>query len=218
MCGRYTLFRLEQLLKNFPWLAIPPGVRPRYNIAPTQPVLAVANDRPNQFDYFHWGLIPSWAKDRSVGNRMINARAETLGERPAFRTALQRRRCLIPADGFYEWRKEADGSKTPMYLRMSTGAPFMFAGLWDRWRGPDGEVIPSCTIITTSPNACVESIHDRMPAIILPEHHQQWLEGRDAARLLGPCPPEAMEATPVSREVNNPRNESAACIESVTSP
>ncbi|HSU66406.1 MAG TPA: SOS response-associated peptidase, partial [Tepidisphaeraceae bacterium] len=163
MCGRYTLFRLEQLLKNFPWLAIPPGIGPRYNIAPTQPVLAVANDRPDRLDLFHWGLIPSWAKDPAIGNRMINARGETLAEKPAFRTALQRRRCLIPADGFYEWRRDADGGKTPMYLRMKSGDPFMFAGLWESWHDPGRSELRSCTIITTTPNSLVESIHDRMP-------------------------------------------------------
>jgi putative SOS response-associated peptidase YedK len=218
MCGRYTLFRLEQLLNLFPWLAMPPGVVPRYNIAPSQPILAVSNEKPTQLDYYYWGLIPSWAKDRSIGNRMINARAETLAQKPAFRTALQRRRCLIPADGFYEWRKEPDGSKTPIHLQTRSGDPFMFAGLWDRWHDPDGSVIPSCTIITTPPNSLVEPIHDRMPAIVTPEDYQKWLSGPDPASVLRPYPPELMKATPVSKAVNNPRNESRRCIESVEEP
>jgi putative SOS response-associated peptidase YedK len=218
MCGRYTLFKLEQLLKQFPWLQLPPDVRPRYNIAPTQPVLAVANDHPDRLDYFHWGLIPSWAKERSIGSRMINARAETLAEKPAFRTALRRRRCLIPADGFYEWRKEPDGTKTPLYIGMKSGEPFMFAGLWDRWRDPEGQEVPSCTVITTTPNSFVQSIHDRMPVIIPPEHYQDWLTGSEPGRFLQPYPAEHMDAHPVSRHVNSPRNDSKDCVESLTAP
>jgi len=216
MCGRYSLYKLEPLVRLFPSLAFPPVLKPRYNIAPTQPILALANDHPTQFDYFVWGLIPSWAKDRSIGNRMINARAESLAEKPAFRTALQRRRCLIPADGFYEWRKEPDGTKTPMYLRLKSGDPFMFAGLWDQWHGPNGEELRSCTIITTSPNTFVQDIHDRMPAIIPPDKYKDWLEGLDPEQLLQPYPPEEMEAHLVSRTVNNPRNETATCVEALT--
>src|SRR2546430_16800601 len=125
MCGRYTLSKLEQLLKKFPWIEFPPDMRPRYNIAPTQPILALAGEKPDRFDWYHWGLIPSWAKDPSIGSRMINARAETLAQKPAFRTALQKRRCIVPADGFYEWRKEPDGkTKTPMYVRLKSAEPF----------------------------------------------------------------------------------------------
>src|SRR5438270_302576 len=139
MCGRYTLILLHDLNTIFPWIDSPddPGAPARYNIAPTQPVLAATNDvRPGsraKFDHLLWGLIPSWAKDPKIGNRMINARAETLAEKPAFRTALRRRRCLIPADGFYEWRKNPDGSKTPMYIHRKDAKPFAFAGLWDHW-------------------------------------------------------------------------------------
>ena len=222
MCGRYTLFRLEQILQQFPFItSVPQDAKPRYNVAPTQPVLAVANSRPDRLDYFHWGLIPSWAKDRAIGNRMINARAETLAEKPAFRTALRRRRCLVPADGFYEWRKEPDGkTKTPVYVRMKSGEPFMFAGLWETWHDPDGggSEIPSCTLITTTPNAVMQSIHDRMPVILPREHYAAWLDpgerpADELTRLLGRYPPEAMEASPVSRLVNSPANESAGCIE-----
>ena len=140
---RYALFTLEDLLRHFPFVKSVPGeARPRYNIAPTQPVLTIPNNHADRLEMFHWGLIPSWAKDPSIGNRMINARAETLAEKPAFRTALRRRRCLVPADGFYEWRKEGDGKrKTPMYVRMKSGKPFAFAGLWETWRAPDGETV-----------------------------------------------------------------------------
>lgn len=209
MCGRYTLFRLEQFLQTFPWLALPPGVKPRYNIAPTQPVLGVTDDQADRLDFLRWGMIPSWAKDAAVGNRMINARAETLADKPAFRTALQRRRCLIPADGFYEWRREPDGTKTPMYIRLCSGQPFMFAGLWDAWRSPAGEWIRSCTIITTAPNELMQSLHDRMPAIIPPDRCADWLSlSPETGDLpMHPYPAEEMEAAPVSSRVNNPRND-----------
>ena len=228
MCGRYTLIRLNDVLEKFPWIEhAPPDLVPRFNVAPTQPVLGVANDRPDEFGHFVWGLIPSWAKDPSIGNRMINARAETLAEKPAFRTALKRRRCLVIADGFYEWRVEPGGGrkplKTPMYVRMKDGKPFAFAGLWDDWHDPagSGSEIRSCTVVTTSPNELMKDIHDRMPAIVRPEHYRDWLEkgGLDsdrAAALLGPYPAAEMEAYPVSTYVNSPRNEGEKCIESMT--
>ncbi len=223
MCGRYTLFKLEQLLQRFPWIEVPPAdAIARYNVAPTQPVLAVSNAEPDRFAHFHWGLVPPWAKDPSIGGRMINARAETLAEKPAFRNALRRRRCLVPADGFYEWRREPDGkTKTPMYIRMKSREPFAFAGLWETWRSPDGTSLPSCTLITGMPNEVVAPIHDRMVVILRPEHYQQWLDPgerapEDLAPLLAPYPAAEMEAHPVSRTVNSPRNETADCIAPVT--
>ncbi len=223
MCGRYSLFKLNQLLEYFPWINVPPGLRPRYNIAPTQPVLAATNQHPDRFDYFHWGLIPSWAKDHSIGSRMINARAETLAQKPAFRDSFKRRRCLIPADGLYEWRKEPDGkTRTPMYIRKKDATPFLFAGLWDTWRDADGNTVPSCTIITAEPNDLVRPIHDRLAVILPPEHYDQWLDPGDqpADRLLSllkPFPAEQMEAFPVSRAVNTATNDEAECIEPVAS-
>src|SRR5262249_30987549 len=136
MCGRYTLINLAQLTNLFPWIgeAPPPELRPRYNIAPTQPILAIANDKPNAFDFFVWGLIPSWAKDPSIGNKLCNARAETLAEKNTFKHAFKRRRCLVPADGFYEWKLNADGkTKQPMYIRRKDAKPFSLAGLWETW-------------------------------------------------------------------------------------
>jgi putative SOS response-associated peptidase YedK len=218
MCGRYTLTRIENLLNYFPWVKDIPSANPRYNIAPTQPVLALANNRPDRFEFFHWGLIPSWAKDKSIGSRMINARAETLAGKPAFRTALRKRRCLVPADGFYEWRKEADGkTKTPMYIRLRDTKPFAFAGLWEVWRSPDGTSVPSCTLITTTANNLVEGIHDRMPVIIPPEAYERWLDPkeRDLSELrdlLKPYPAEEMEAFPVAKTVNSPANETDECV------
>jgi putative SOS response-associated peptidase YedK len=223
MCGRYTLINLAALTQAFPWIdEPPPDDVSRYNIAPTQPILGIANNHPDRFEHFHWGLIPSWAKDPAIGNRMINARAETLAEKPTFRTALRRRRCLIPADGFYEWKKDPGGkTKTPMLIRMKSGEPFAFAGIWETWHSPDGSVIPSCTVITTQPNELMATIHDRMPVILKPEDYQRWLDPKerdpaDLTDLLNPYPAVRMEAKPVSRAVNNPKHDSSACIESMT--
>jgi putative SOS response-associated peptidase YedK len=222
MCGRYTLSKLEQLLRQFPAIIpLPPGLMPRFNIAPTQPVPVIANNHPDRVELFQWGLIPSWSKDSSCSGRMINARAETLAERPSFRTALKRRRCLVPADGFYEWRKEPDGkTKTPMYVRRRDGEPFAFAGLWDVWHTPDGSVVPSCTVITTAPNELMAPIHDRMPAILPRSAYERWLSPReqdavDMTALLQPYPAAELEAYPVSRMVNSPRNEGAELMNRV---
>jgi putative SOS response-associated peptidase YedK len=219
MCGRFTLtVKKAELESAFPGVTIPQGMAPRYNIAPTQPVAVIPNNGLNRLDFFVWGLIPSWAKDPEIGNRLINARAETLAEKPSFRTAFRRRRCLIPADGFYEWRQEpGQKAKTPMYIRLASGKPFAFAGLWDLWNSPDGSEIYSCTIITTTPNSFMESIHNRMPVILPEEAYSQWLETGEVAPerlqgLLRPYPAEEMTAYPVSRSVNSPANESAECI------
>lgn len=236
MCGRYTLIRLADFTDMFPWIRLPAGTPggpgfadtdagaiPRYNIAPTQPVAVVPNDGRLQIDFFRWGLIPSWAKDPSIGNRMINARVEGISEKPAYRSAVRRRRCLIPASGFYEWKKPAPdraGGKTPMYIRSKDGRPFAFAGLWETWRAPEGHDVRSCTIITGPPNELVRTIHDRMAVILLPEHYRVWLdEGElspDAlARLLQPYPAELLEAYPVGRAVNTPKNDGPELIRPV---
>ena len=168
MCGRFSLIAdLQELGERFGF--DPGGLThpPRYNAAPTQPVLTVMNGDGRHAEHLSWGLVPSWAKDARVGSRMINARAETLAERPAFRAAFARRRCLVLADGFYEWRR-VGSSRIPMRIVMKPGEPFAFAGLWDSWRGPEGEVVRSCTIITTEPNELLRPIHDRMPAILIP--------------------------------------------------
>ncbi len=170
MCGRFTLTAdPNDLREAFPWVNIPEGVGPRYNIAPSQPVAVIPNDGQNQLNFFVWGLIPSWAKDPAIGNKMINARAETLAEKPSFRTAFRRRRCLIPASGFFEWKQEPGSkAKTPMYIRLKSGKPFALAGLWDRWDSPDGSTVFSCTIVTTQPNELMQSYpqpHAGHPAI-----------------------------------------------------
>lgn len=223
MCGRFTLtVDAEELRQAFPGLEIPDQVAPRYNIAPTQPVAVAPNDGKNRLDFYLWGLVPSWAKDASIGNRMINARSETLIEKPSFRTAFRRRRCLIPASGFYEWKQEA-GSKTkiPMYIQLKSGAPFALAGLWESWNAPDGSILFSCTIITTGPNTLMESIHNRMPVILPPQAYATWLAPGEAdpqtlQNLLVPYPADEMAARPVSRLVNDPANDSPACIAPLT--
>ena len=219
MCGRFTLTTdPQQLQQGFPWLSIPDGITPRYNIAPTQPVAVVPNDGKNRLDFFSWGLIPSWAKDPSIGNKMINARAETLQEKPSFRSAFRRRRCLILADGFFEWRQEAGAKvKTPMYIRLKTEKPFGLAGLWEAWQSPDGSKILSCTIITTQPNDLMQPIHNRMPVILPESAYSAWLspEEVDPASLqplLAPYPGDAMLAYPISRLVNSPENDTPEVI------
>ena len=185
---------------------------PRFNISPTQDVLTVRwEDGRNVGEYMRWGLIPSWAKDMSIGNRAINARAESLAERPIFRTALRRRRCLILADGFYEWTGKCK-ARQPMRIFLATGEPFAFAGLWESWTNPEGETIHSCTIVTTTPNDLIRTIHHRMPAILPPEHERTWLDNsiEEAAalgKLLIHYPQETMEAYPVSTLVNSPAND-----------
>lgn len=215
MCGRFTLtVDADSIQTHFPWLEhIPHQIAPRYNIAPTQPIAVVPNDGRNAVDHFVWGLIPFWAKDPSIGNRMINARSETLAEKNSFKNAYRRRRCLVLADGFFEWANIAgQKAKQPFYFRMEDGAPFAFAGLWEEWNSPEGSQLKSATIITTEPNALVKQVHARMPAILHPADFQLWLsmeEHPPAAlqHLLAPYPAEEMVAFPVSTTVNSPFND-----------
>jgi putative SOS response-associated peptidase YedK len=219
MCGRFTLATPEQDLVvqfNLPEI---PELQPRYNIAPTQPVAAVRVPMPDgdrELVMLHWGLIPFWAKDPGLGARLINARSETVADKPAFRAAFRRRRCLVPADGFYEWQKQ-NGTKQPFFIRLQDGRPFAFAGLWERWQDQDGGVIESCTLLTTRPNELLQPLHNRMPVILHPHDYALWLDPEaqdiDALhRLLNPYPPGEMEAYPVSRYVNAPQNEGPDCI------
>jgi putative SOS response-associated peptidase YedK len=224
MCGRYTLINLAHLTQLFPWITEPPADVPaRYNIAPTQPILAVGNEKPDQYDFFYWGLIPSWAKDPTIGNKMINARAETLASSNAFKNAYKRRRCLIPADGFYEWKLNADGkTKQPMYVRLKDGKPFALAGLWESWQDDKGNEMRSATIVTTTPNKLMAQMHNRMPVMIAPKDFERWLAKGDTPPeelddLLVPYPDGEMEAYPVSKNVNSPRNDGADLIKRVES-
>ncbi|MBO8162155.1 MAG: SOS response-associated peptidase [Brevibacillus sp.] len=219
MCGRFSLVtEVDKLRKRFFLDEITFDLQPRYNIAPGQPVPAIIADRGRRrIGQLKWGLVPSWAKDGKIGYKMINARAETLGEKPAFRNLIARKRCIIPADGFYEWKREGKG-KQPMRITLSDGNPFAFAGLYDTWISPDGQKVSTCTIITTRPNELVARIHDRMPVILRPEDEEVWLD-RDRCdpdlirTLLVPYDAAAMRAYPVPSLVGNPQNDIPECIE-----
>jgi putative SOS response-associated peptidase YedK len=219
MCGRFTLIRLSDFTDLFPWIRDGGVVYDaRYNIAPSQVVPAVPNDGKNTIGLMQWGLVPFWAKDVSIGNKMINARAETLLEKPAFKKLSQRRRCVIPASGFYEWKQEPGSkTKTPMHIRLRNRPAFGLAGLWDVWHGGDGSELHTCTIITTGPNELMRPIHNRMPAILDEAGMRIWLTPGELAQppieLLKPFDAEQMEAYPVSRNVNAPANEGPSLID-----
>ena len=213
MCGRYSLTTPVEGIRRLFGFAELPNLPARYNIAPTQPAPVVrrGGDGRRELALLRWGLVPSWAKDPSIGNRLINARAETVADKPAFRSAFKNRRCLVVADGFYEWRKVGDG-KQPYRITLPDGGPFAFAGLWERW-APAGEAIESFTIVTTDANPRLRPIHDRMPVILDPADHETWLEGGAAAlALLRPFPGDALAVHAVDRRVNNPRHDDPACI------
>lgn len=216
MCGRYTLStpagRLAEEFQLDSAVEIPPS----YNVAPTQQVAAVIEDEGGRrLEMLRWGLVPSWADDPDIGARMINARSETAPEKPSFRRAFRGRRCLIAADGFYEWKRE-DGGKQPYYFRMQDGRPFAFAGLWESWDKGGGE-LRTCAILTTRPNSVAEEIHDRMPVILPHDAYNAWLDPdadrEELGELMIPYPGNDLETYPVSRFVNSPRNNDERCIE-----
>ncbi len=219
MCGRFTLSATtKDVEKLLPALKSGDELKPRYNIAPTQPIAAILNTSPNEISFLRWGLIPFWAKVKSIGNKMINARAETLLEKPSFRNLLKKKRCLIIADGFFEWRKiEGEKRKAPYFIKMKSGLPFVFAGLWDQWKSPDGELISTATIITTSPNKDIAPIHNRMPAILLAEESKIWLSEESNTNflqsLLKPYPNDTLEIHEVSTAVNNPAFDDESIIQ-----
>ena len=224
MCGRYTLVvNTETLAEKFGVDGPLPDLPPSYNVAPGREVATIVSGGDDnggrRLEMMRWGLIPSWADDPGIGYRMINARSETAPSKPSFRQAFKKRRCLIPADGFYEWKKES-GGKQPYYFHLIDGEPFAFAGLWETWNDPDGGSILSCAILTTEANTVVGEVHPRMPVMLAMEDHEMWLapgfeEKEPLADLLRPYPPEAMEAYPVSRYVNRPGNDGRSCIERV---
>ena len=216
MCGRYTLStpagRLAEEFQLDSTVEIPPS----YNVAPTQQVAAVLEDEGGRrLEMLRWGLVPSWADDPDIGARMINARSETAPEKPSFRSAFRRKRCLIAADGFYEWKRE-DGGKQPYYFRMQDGRPFAFAGLWESWDKGGGELL-TCAILTTRPNSVAIEIHDRMPVILPHDAYNAWLDPdadkEELGELMVPYPGDDLETYPVSRFVNSPRNNDERCIE-----
>jgi putative SOS response-associated peptidase YedK len=217
MCGRYTITVQPELLAERFNAALPPEMsEPRYNAAPSQTLPVILNENEQQIQLLRWGLVPHWSQTPDTGYRMINARAETLEEKTTFRESLRRRRCLVLADGFYEWKKTGDG-KVPMRITLKSDEPFAFAGLWETWKDREtGELLRTFTIITTTPNDLMVPIHDRMPAILLPEVEKTWLDdsaGPEAWReLLRPYPADLMRAYPVSKLVNSPSNESPALV------
>lgn len=216
MCGRFTLRTPTPVLIEHFRLETMPDLAPRYNIAPTQTVSAVrANDSGREFAQFRWGLVPSWAKELSIGAKMINARAESVAEKPSFRAAFKRRRCLVMADGYYEWQATG-GKKQPFYIRLADDSPFGLAGLWEVWKSPDGKLVETCSLLTTSANVFTEPIHDRMPVILSPDNYDFWLDPKMSDReklepLLAPSEMK-LRADRVSTLVNKPTNDVAECI------
>jgi putative SOS response-associated peptidase YedK len=220
VCGRFTIGEIKDLLPRFsvgsPVADMP---RPRYNIAPTQDVSIIIRRSPNQLVMMRWGLIPFWSKDEKIGSKLINARAETVTERPAFRTSMKDKRCLVPTTGFYEWRGTGKG-KTPYLVRRTDEELFAMAGLYDHWKDPYGKEVLSFTILTTAANELMAGIHDRMPVILAREDENEWLEPSplskdEMARLFRPYPPDRMEAYPVSTAVNDISKDSADLIKPV---
>ncbi|MBZ0304998.1 MAG: SOS response-associated peptidase [Anaerolineae bacterium] len=223
MCGRFTLTTTqpEVIQQAFTLDTAPQNLAARYNVAPSQTIPGVIQDTEgkNHLVAFYWGLIPFWAKEKSISSNLINARSETLHEKRSFRDAFKKRRCLVVADGFYEWRKNEDGTKTPMYIRIDDGALFGMAGIWERWTDPTtGEMLESCSIITTQPNDLMKTIHNRMPVILLREAYDQWLnpavqEIEPLQPLLRPFDASRMMAYPVSTKVNRGAYDDPSLIE-----
>jgi putative SOS response-associated peptidase YedK len=220
MCGRFTLHFPVELLAGIFGLSDLPGLVPRYNIAPTQAAAVVRNSgKARRLDLLRWGFVPSWAKDISTGSRMINARSESLPDKPAFRNAVRFRRCIVPASGFYEWKPEGS-RKIPYYIRLSDGAPMGFAAIWEAWKTPEGAFLETFAILTTSANPLIAPIHERMPVILHPEAHGPWLDKdmnnpKQLEPLYLPYPADLLTLHPVSTRVNSPRNDHPACIESL---
>lgn len=221
MCGRFTLRAPASVIaEQFALFELPPFAL-RFNIAPSQPVLVVrlqpaTDDRPRrELAALRWGLVPSWAKDPAIGNRLINARAETAGRLPAFRAAFQRRRCLVPADGFYEWRR-AGKQRQPFFFHLRDDEVFAFAGLWEHWEGADHSELETCTILTTDANAAVRPVHDRMPVMLGPEAYEPWLDPATPAEtlsaLLRPYPEDALRSVAIGSYVNSPKHEGPECV------
>jgi putative SOS response-associated peptidase YedK len=224
MCGRFTLTAtVDQLLDRFDveFFLQEEEYFPNYNVAPSQSVLAVIhNGSHKRMGFLRWGLIPPWAKDMSIGYKMINARAETLSEKPSFRNAYKKKRCLIVADSFYEWKRIDSKNKTPMRIKLKSDELFAMAGLWESWKSPEGKLIYSCSVITTQPNELVQDIHDRMPVILKPEDEKIWLDPAitDTSKLqplLKPLEHSLMEAYEVSPLVNSPKNNSIQLIQKI---
>ncbi len=220
MCGRYSFAPDLKIVNEHYGITIKDGeVEPNYNCAPTQLLPVVTGLNPSIISLFRWGLIPFWAKDKVIGNKLINARSETIHEKASFKNAFLRRRCLIPADAFYEWKKSpAEKRKIPYRISLSGQAVFSMAGIWETWRSPENEILNTFSILTTSPNELMERIHNRMPVILKKSAEQIWLQSTDVnelQKLLKPYPAESMNAYRISELVNSPRNNSPKIIEPI---
>ena len=221
MCGRFTIaIEALDLQEEFGIPEMPSDWTLRYNVAPTQPVAVLMDAKVRKIEYLRWGLIPTWAKDISIGNKLINARAETITEKPSFRSAFLKRRCLILADGFFEWQRKLDrkGSSTPFRFQRKDGKPFALAGIWETWHASEQETIQSCAIITCSPNELVATVHDRMPVMFSGQNCWNWLEWNSPVELqtlLVPYPAEQMVAYEVGRSINDVNNDNPECIRAV---
>lgn len=225
MCGRFALsVDITTLREEFPWIEWPADLASSFNIAPSQKVAVVTNSGENRLEFFEWGLIPSWAKDPTIGNKLINARSETLAEKPSFRNAYKKRRCLILSSGYFEWMRNpsGSGSKIPLFIRLKSRKHMAFAGLWERWQPKDepGDLRLTCTIITSEPNEFLKQYHHRMPVILHESGYQRWLDPQERSPdelqdLLIPYSPDDFEVFPVSPEVNNPRNNSSSLLDPV---
>lgn len=220
MCGRFTQRTDPKRIARQFGVEDVPELGSRYNIAPTQEILSVSETEDGrEMAFYKWGLVPSWARDTSMGARLINARSETVREKPAFRQAFKQRRCIIPADGFYEWQR-TEGRKQPFFFQMRDESPFGFAGLWEQWKGEEGLVINSCTILTTAANEVLRPVRDRMPVILHPDDYSLWLD-HDVRKLemvedlLRPYPADEMASYPVSTLINSPRSQGERLIERV---
>lgn len=214
MCGRYALTSSPAVIAERFHLLWTPELAPHYNIAPGQTIPVVRETgQGRELALLKWGLIPSWARDASIGTKLINARGETLGDKPAFRSAYRRRHCLVPADAFYEWKPIA-GRKQPYCIRLRDEGPFGMAGLWEHWKAPDGQTVESCTIVTVDANTLIAELHDRMPLIVAPDDYDAWLAA--GTKELPPAvPPQEMRYYPVSPLVSNARNDVPACLDPI---
>ena len=219
MCARYSFFSVQVFQHEFG--LEPEGIEAHFNIAPTDVVSVITSaEKGRALEQMQWGLVPSWSKDPTIGTKLINARAETLAEKPSFRTAFKRRRCLIPADGFFEWKGEK-GHKQPFFIHLKSKRPFAFAGLWEQWEGVDGALV-TCTIVTTSANELVSTVHTRMPVILARSDYGAWLDHSitEPARLLhllAPFESEEMSMHPVTKAMSNPRYESPDAVAAIAS-
>lgn len=218
MCGRYSFAVVDELIEERFGVRVRTAIyKARYNCAPSQNLPVISNHDPDQLSFYHWGLIPSWAKEKAIGYNLINAKSETILEKPSYKNAFRSRRCLVPADSFFEWKQ--DREKDPYRILMKDEKPFSMAGIWDHWTSPDGEIIYSFSILTTSPNALLEGIHNRMPVILEQSDEKQWLAATSESELISllkPYPAAKMKAYKISKLVNSPKNDTAEILNPVS--